>query len=103
MKTLILGEGVDATAVAAQTAVHPTATPFLGGRDVVCDVQLTGVTGAPTIKVQGSSDNSAWTDLISHTVLYSKKYNIKAYPYMRLNVTVAGTAGTVSAYCQNGA
>lgn len=103
MKTLILGEGVNAAAVAAQTAVGAVATPFLDGRDVVCDLDLTGVTGTPTIKVQGSPDNVTWTDLVTHTVLYRKCYNIKVSRYMRLNVTVAGSAGTASCYLLNGA
>lgn len=104
MKVLILGEGVNAAAVAAQTAVALKATPFLDGREVVCTIFANGVTGTPTIKVQGSADSgTTWVDLVTHTVLYDKKYNIKCYPTMRLNVTVAGTAGTTSAYLENGA
>ncbi len=103
MKTLIIAESVSGTAVAAQTAVHPTATPFLGGRDVVCDVIANGLTGTPTILVQGSDDNSTWTTLVTHTVLVDRKYNIKCWPYMRANMTVVGSAGTFSVYCNNGA
>lgn len=103
MKTLVIAEGVSATAVAAQTAVHPVATPFLPGRDVVCYVNSNGMTGTPTVLIQGSDDNSTWTTLVTHTALYDKQYNIKCASYMRLNVTVAGSAGTVSSYCENGA
>lgn len=103
MKTLILGQGVSAAAVAAQTAVQPLATPFLAGRDVVSTIDASGATGTPTIKVQGSDDNSTWVDLHTSTTLGHHVANIKLRPYMRLNVTVAGTAGVVSAHCDNGA
>lgn len=103
MKTLILTEGTSGTAVAAQTAVGCTATPFLPGRNVVCHVNSNGLTGTPTILVQGSDDNSTWTTLATHTSLYNKQYNIQLRRYMRTNMTVVGTAGTFSAYCTNGA
>lgn len=102
MKTLSLGDSVSATAVAAQTAVVPLATPFLAGRDVVGHINMNGVTGTPTIKIQGSDDNSTWVDLMTNTTLTDKQGNFKLKPYMRLNVTVVGGAGTVSAYCTNG-
>lgn len=102
MKTLVLGENVAATGVAAQSAVQPLATPFLAGRDVVAKIVLNAVTGTPTVKIQGSDDNSVWVDLLNNTSLMSKEGNIKMRPYMRLNVTVAGGAGTVSAYLENG-
>lgn len=102
MKTLILGDNVSATAVAAQSAVQPLATPFLAGRDVIGRIVMNGVTGTPTVKIQGSDDNSTWVDLMTNTTLVDKAANIKLRPYMRLNVTVVGGAGTVSAYCDNG-
>lgn len=103
MKTLILAEGVSASAAAAQAAVEPLATPFLAGRDVVAEILPQDVTGTPTFKIQGSDDNSVWVDLLTSTSLAPKKGNIKLRPYMRFNVTAAGTAGNVSAYCENGA
>jgi hypothetical protein len=105
MKDLIIAEGIDATGTVTQTAVHPTATPFLQGRDVVCKVQANGLTGTPTIIVEGSDDNfaTAATTLITHTALYTKEYNIKCWPYMRARQSVAGSAGTYNVYCTNGA
>ena len=102
MKTLIIAEGIVATGTVAQTAVGATATPFLAGRDTVCRVVPTGLTGTPTVKVQGSDDNATWTDLVTHTVLYEKQYNIKCARYVRANQTVAGSAGTYSVYLDNG-
>lgn len=102
MKTLVLGENVSATAVANQSAVQPLATPFLAGRDVIAKLVNNGVTGTPTVKIQGSDDNSTWVDLLTNTTLISKEGNIKMRPYMRLAVTVVGSAGTVSAYLENG-
>lgn len=103
MKTLILATGVNAAAVANQTAVQPLATPFLAGRDVVSVIDPSGVTGTPTFKVQGSDDNSVWVDLHTSTSLGQSVANIKLRPYMRFVVTVAGAAGVVSAHCDNGA
>lgn len=102
MKTLILGTAVNAAAVAAQTGVLCNATPFLAGRDVVARIRKEGVTGSPTIKIQSSPDNSTWTDEVSTTTLTDVVANIKCGQYMRLNVTVAGGAGTVSASLDNG-
>ncbi len=102
MKTLILGEGASGTAVANQPAVNAKASPFLEGRDVVLFINSNGLTGSPTILVQGSSDGTTYVTLATHTVLYSKQYNIKHYNYMRLGMTVAGGAGTFSAYLNNG-
>ena len=103
MKNLVLGEGIAATGTVAQAAVDAKATPFLEGRDIVARLDLSGVTGTPTIKIQGSSDGTTWSDLVTHSVLYSKEYNIKCNRYMRVNQTAAGSAGTYSAYLTNGA
>lgn len=102
MKMLMLAESVSGTAVAAQTAVGLTATPFLDGRDVIARLISNGLTVTPTILIQGSPDNSTWTTLATHTVLVDKEYNIKASRYMRTNVTVAAGAGTFSCYLNNG-
>lgn len=103
MKTLILAQGVSATAVANQTAVQLLATPFLAGRDVVSTIDPSGVTGTPTFKVQGSDDNTTWVDLHTSTSLGQSNANIKLRPYMRFGVTVVGGAGVVTARCDNGA
>lgn len=103
MKTLVLAESVSGTAVAAQTAVGATVTPFLEGRDVVLHVVSNGLTVSPTILVQTSPDNSTWTTVATHNVLVDKQYNVKCGRYNRTNVTVGAGAGTFSAYMVNGA
>lgn len=102
MKTLALAEGV-ATTVAAQTAVSGATlnrTPFLAGRTCVASIDPQGVTGTPTFNVQGSVDGTTYVDLLTSTSLGRKDGNVTLYPYMRFNVTAAGTGGTVSAYLQ---
>jgi hypothetical protein len=104
MKTLVLAEGVAST-VAAQAGVALVATPFLAGRDVVGCIDLTGVTGSPVAKIQGSDDVAFTTpvDLMTSSILGLKKGNFKLMKYMRFNITTAGTGGVASAYCDNGA
>lgn len=103
MRTLILAQGVSATAVANQSAVTLVATPFLAGRDVVSVIDGSGVTGTPTFVVQGSDDNSTWVTLHTSTSLGHHVANIKLRQYMRFGVTVVGTAGIVSSHLDNGA
>ena len=104
MQLLTLATAVSATGVAAQTAVNSNVTPFGNGRDVLIEVIPTvALTGTPTILVEGSGDGVTYTTLVTHTALYEKKYQVKAQRYMRVNVTVAGTAGAVSVYALHGA
>lgn len=99
-KLITLGTAVSATAVAAQTSVTTTATPFAPGHNAVVSVCLTGVTGTPTIKVQTSDDNSTWTDAVTVSVITRNHVmsEVTLKSYARLNVTVAGSAGTIDAY-----
>lgn len=95
-----LGQDVDATAVAAQTAVTLGTAPFVTKGNSFYVVSLAGVTGTPTIKIQGSDDGSTWTDLKSITDITQYLYigEITNYASVRLNVTAGGSAGTVTAY-----
>jgi hypothetical protein len=103
MKILALAENVSGTAVAAQTGVQLTVTPLLPGRNCIAVVYPIGLTGTPTILIQSSSDNSAWTTVATHTGLGAKEYNIAATDkYMRANVTVAAGAGTFNCYLKDG-
>lgn len=106
MKTLILADNVNAAAVANQAAVQPLATPFLAGRDVVAVIDASGASGTPNLRIQGSDDNITYVDLAvssGATALGHREFNIKLRPYMRFGVFTAAGAGTVSAYCINGA
>jgi hypothetical protein len=99
-KLKVLGEAVSLTAVAAQTAVALTGTPFAPGFNGVIVYSMTGATGTPTVKVQGSADGTTWVDLLTVSAItaFLKLSEVTLYAQMRLNVTVVGTAGTVSAY-----
>lgn len=101
MKITTLGQGVSLTAAAAQTAVQMNTTPFLNGRELGLMTSAAGATGTPTVKVQGSEDNSTWTDIATFAladITAARMQTITASRYMRLNVTAVGTAGTVNAY-----
>lgn len=105
MKTLALGEGIDATAVAAQTAVTAGSTPFMQGREVALAVATAGITGGATsITVQSSNDDgTTWTD--QATITAETGLVMTTFPMaeqVRLNVETAATAGTVSAYLIGG-
>jgi hypothetical protein len=71
-KLITLGAAVSATAAAAQAAVD----------------------------TETSDDNVAWTDAVTVSALNRNvvKAEIELKRYARLNVTAAGTAGTVDAY-----
>lgn len=99
-KLTILGEAVSLTTAAAQTAVALDDTPFAPGFNGVVVFNLTGATGTPTVKVQGSADGTTWDDLLTVSAITAslKLAEVTLYAQMRLNVTVVGTAGTVSAY-----
>lgn len=99
-KLITLGSAVSAAAAAAQAGVETQDTPFAPGHNAVVELNLTGVTGTPTIKVQTSPDNSTWTDAATLSVItrFGYRAEITLDKYARLNVSVAGSAGTVDAY-----
>lgn len=99
-KLITLGAAVSATAVAAQTGVSTQATPFSPGFNAVAEINFTGVTGTPTVLIQTSPDNSAWTTVATLSVITRTGYEVEVTldKYARLNVTVAGSAGTIDAY-----
>lgn len=100
-KLKVLGEAVALNSAVAQTAVDMNTTPFSPGFNGVVVVSLTGATGTPTVKVQGSSDGgTTWADLVTVSAItaFLKLSEVTLYAQMRLNVTAVGTAGTVSAY-----
>ena len=97
MKLYPIGEGVALNAAGAGAAVR--ATPFVEGREAVAVVDVRGVGGTPTIRLQGSDDGTTWTDLVVHTGNPpAKMAQITIPKYLRYNVTAAGTAGTANVY-----
>lgn len=99
-KLLTLGAAVSAAAAAAQASQATDETPFAQGFNAIAEIVLTGVTGAPTIKIQTSDDDAAWTDVLTVSALTRNvvKAEVALKKHVRLNVTAAGTAGTVDAY-----
>lgn len=97
-----LASAVALTGTVAQTGVdNGNKTPFLPNRKIRARVEISAdATGAPTIKVQGSDDNSTWVDLATFAGLASNEQMVTAYRYMRANQTVAGGAGTYNAFIE---
>lgn len=97
---MTLGSAVSAAAVAAQAAQATDETPFAPGFNAIAELVLTGVTGTPTIKIQTSDDATTWTDALTVSALTRNvvKAEITLKKHARLNVTGAGTAGTVDGY-----
>lgn len=105
MKKTLLADGVSAAATAAQTGVACNKTPLMAGRDVVATISFgPGTTGSPVVKIQGSVDAAFTTpvDLLTSSGLNSKSGTVICMPYMRANVTTAGSAGLYSASIENG-
>lgn len=101
-KLLTLGAAVSATGVAAQTGVATQQTPFSPGFNAIANVNFTGVTGTPTVLIQTSPDNTNWTTVATVNVITRSGFmqEIVLDKYARLNVTVAGSAGTIDAYLE---
>lgn len=99
-KLITLGAAVVLTSAVAQTAVAMTGSPFSPGFNAVVTISLTGATGTPTVKVQGSADNVTFTDLVTVAAITASTVmaEVTLMKYMRLFPTVVGTAGTVSAW-----
>lgn len=94
-----LGAAVSLTSAVAQTGVLMDGTPFAPGFNANVVISLTGATGTPTVKIQGSVDNSVWTDLVTVAAITANLIfaEVTLSKYMRLFPTVVGTAGTVTA------
>lgn len=102
---LTTGSGASATAVAAgSTITMPTTTPVIVGRQCLVEFYSKGVTGTPTVLVEGSSDGTTWTTLATAqsnqmvTNDYWRFPSVQVYKYMRYNTTVAGGAGVFNIY-----
>lgn len=96
-----LGTDVDATAVAAQTAVAINASPFLPNRTAIATFSNMGVTGSGVAKIQGSNDSgTTWTDLLTQSGVTNTipRSEVTLYASMRLNITTGFSAGKLSAH-----
>ncbi len=102
----MISRGVTATLTAAQSATGTGAAPndlrlpmdFAGAR-LAWQTITTGVTGTPTFALQGSLDGTNWFTLDTSTAIAGELRIVLCQGIMalRFNVTVVGTAGTVTA------
>lgn len=96
---LLIASQVSAAAAAAQAGVATNVTPFLPTRSATLNVDVDGITGTPTILIQTSPDNATWTTQATISAQKSMLVEeITLDKYIRLDVSVAGSAGTVSAW-----
>lgn len=99
-----LGTNVDLTALASQTAVAMTDTPTNAYRKALVRVNTTGVTGTPTILIEGSENGgTSYSTLATFTptaTLADSEQEVKLYPLTRMRVSVVGTAGRASCYVE---
>lgn len=99
-----LGLNVDLTALASQTAVAMSDTPTNAYRKVLIRLNTTGVTGTPTILVEGSENGgTSYSTLATFNptaTLADSEQEVKLYPLTRLRVSVVATAGRGSAYVE---
>lgn len=101
----ILADNVAGSA-GAESSVESNKTPFLPGRKASAHIELGGATGSvPSIKIQSSPDDSAWTDVLELVQLNGNKVgDVTLDKHMRVTVaTAAGSSdGRYSAYLQTG-
>lgn len=103
MTSLVIAQNVALNAAAAQTAIQPSVTPFLPGRNATLVVDVDGLAGA-TLVVETSPDNTNWTTVATVNAQGPAVIqDVTVAAYMRTHVTVAGTAGKGSAYLIGGA
>lgn len=95
-----LANNVAATGTATQTAQTTQATPQLAGRTALVVVDLTTVTGTPTVLIETSSDGTTYATAATATIIGKVAlFEITLGTHIRARQSVAGTAGTYSAYC----
>ncbi len=99
MQVLILNPGVSAAAVAAQAGIALSgATPWKVGFQQVGKISFSKtVTGAPVVLIQTAPDNATWTTVFtSDGTTTDQEGSFVLDAYIRVNVTVAGGAGTLN-------
>lgn len=99
--TVTLANDVSLAAAAAQAGVPLNYSPFLPYRNVLGFLSVSGATGSWTILVQTAPDNATWTTQVTLTgsgQIPSQHFEVQTDLYMRVDVSVAGTAGSFT--CQ---
>lgn len=99
-----LGSNVDLTAAASQTAVAMTDTPTNAYRKALIRLNVNGVTGTPTVLIEGSENGgtsySTLATLNPTATLPNLEVEVKLYPLVRLRVSVVATAGRANCYVE---
>lgn len=94
-----LASEVAATGTVTQTAVQQTTTPGIAGRTGLLTVEMITATTTATVLIEGSDDGTTYTTIQSCTHIGKvKQYEVTLKPYMRARQSVAGGAGTYSAW-----
>lgn len=101
MNILTLASAVAATGTVTQTG-QATVTPFGPIRKCVAVVDLTTVTGTPTVLIETANDSAFTVGVATvgtFTIIGKVKFlEITTDRYVRVRQSVAGSAGTFDAY-----
>lgn len=100
--TTTLGSNIALTGTATQTAVTMRDTPLNAYRKVLVCVNLDGVTGTPTLLIEGSENGgTSYSTLATFAItagLPSVQQEVQLYPLTRVRQSVAGSAGIANVY-----
>ena len=99
-----LGTNIALTGTATQTAVTLRDTPLNPYRSAIVRVNLEGVTGTPTLLIEGSENGgTSYSTLATIAIAAgstSLQQEVKLYPLTRVRQSVAGSAGTATVYAE---
>lgn len=99
-----LGSAIALTGTATQTAVTMRDTPLNPYRKAIVRVELAGVTGTPTLLIEGSENGgSSYSTLATFAIAAgspSLQQEVTLYPLTRVRQSVAGSAGIANVYAE---
>lgn len=99
-----LATNISLAGTGTSTAVSLRDTPINPYRNCQVSVNLDGVTGTPTILIEGSENGgTSYSTLATVAItagLPCVLTEIKAYPLVRVNRSVAGSAGIANVYME---
>jgi hypothetical protein len=102
--TVQLAANVALTGTVTQTAVSMRDTPLNAYRKVIIRVNLDGVTGTPTLLIEGSENGgTSYSTIGTFAItagLPSVQQEIQLYPLVRVRQSVAGSAGIANVYAE---
>lgn len=99
-----LGANIALTGTATQTAVALRDTPLVPYRNAIIRVNLEGVTGTPTLLIEGSENGgTSYSTLATISPVAGSpciQQEVKLYPLTRVRQSVAGSAGQATVYAE---